>query len=126
MVSVFYTTPLFHSVSCVGIIQPPKDKTKVYAAVGSTVTLPCVFSPGLIPVDTLWERVTSESLFGPIAGDLPASFSPPSSSSQPSMDKSATLRQVGLEDEGRYRCSGTVEERRLARFMQLVVAKSKY
>ncbi|XP_070823195.1 lymphocyte activation gene 3 protein-like [Chaetodon trifascialis] len=106
-----------------GIIHPSKDNTKVYAAVGSAVTLPCVFSPGLTPSNTLWEKLKPESIFRPIPGRLSASFSPPSPSSQFPLDKSASLKEVGFEDEGRYRCSGTVEGQRLTRNMQLVVAK---
>ncbi|XP_041797922.1 lymphocyte activation gene 3 protein-like [Chelmon rostratus] len=106
-----------------GIIHPSKDNTKVYAAVGSAVTLPCVFSPGLIPSGTLWEKLKAESLFRLTPGRLPASFSPSSPSSRFPVDKSASLKEVGFEDAGRYRCSGTVEGQRLARNMQLVVAK---
>ncbi|XP_076594180.1 lymphocyte activation gene 3 protein [Chaetodon auriga] len=106
-----------------GIIHPSKDNTKVYAAVGSAVTLPCVFSPGLTPSNTLWEKLKPESIFRLAPGHLSASFSPSSPSSQFPLDKSASLKEVGFEDEGRYRCSGTVEGQRLTRDMQLVVAK---
>lgn len=109
-----------------GIIQPSKDNTKVYAAVGSEVTLPCVFSSGLIPSSSAWEKLKPGSGFNkPAPGRLPASFSPSSPSTQPSLDNSASLREVGFEDEGRYRCSGIVEGQRLTRNIQLVVAKSK-
>ncbi|KAE8288958.1 hypothetical protein D5F01_LYC12836 [Larimichthys crocea] len=107
-----------------GIIQPSKDNTKVYAAVGSEVTLPCVFSSGLIPSSSAWEKLKPGSGFNkPAPGRLPASFSPSSPSTQPSLDNSASLREVGFEDEGRYRCSGIVEGQRLTRNIQLVVAK---
>lgn len=113
------------ALSLTGIIQPSKDNSKVYAAVGSAVTLPCVFSPGLIPLSSAWEKLKPGSLFKPAPSHLPASFSASSSSSQPTLDKSATLKEVWFEDEGMYRCSGTVGRRRLTRYMQLVVAKSK-
>ncbi|KAK5861782.1 hypothetical protein PBY51_017232 [Eleginops maclovinus] len=106
-----------------GIITPPTDGTKVYAAVGSAVTLPCVFSSGLTPSNPVWEKLKPGFLFYPAPGLLPASFSLSSTSSQPLGDKSGSLREVGFEDEGRYRCSGTVDQQQLTRNMQLVVAK---
>lgn len=117
----FFKNLLLHSLT--GIIQPPKDNTKVYAAVESAVTLPCVFSPGLIPSSPVWEKLKPGSLFKSAPNRL--SFSPSSPSSWPTFDKSATLKEVWFEDEGMYRCSGTVEGQRLTRNMQLVVAKSK-
>lgn len=111
-------------ISLTGIIQPATDDTKVYAAVGSAVTLPCVFTPGLIPALPVWEKLQPVSHLKPAASRLPASFSPSSQSSQAPWDKSAILKEVGLKDEGRYRCSGTVQGQRLARNIQLIVATS--
>ncbi|XP_047188169.1 lymphocyte activation gene 3 protein [Scophthalmus maximus] len=110
------------ALSVKGIIQPATDDTKVYAAVGSAVTLPCVFTPGLIPALPVWEKLQPVSHLKPAASRLPASFSPSSQSSQAPWDKSAILKEVGLKDEGRYRCSGTVQGQRLARNIQLIVA----
>uniref|UniRef100_A0A3Q1HCB5 Lymphocyte activation gene 3 protein-like n=1 Tax=Acanthochromis polyacanthus TaxID=80966 RepID=A0A3Q1HCB5_9TELE len=107
-----------------GILQPSKEDARLYAAVGSAASLPCVFSPGLKPSDSLWEKLKPSSLFGSAANRLPASFSSSSSPAQLPWDKSARLDPVGLEDEGRYRCSGTVEGQKLARNMKLVVAQS--
>ena len=104
---------LLHSFT--GITQPSEDNTKVYAPVGSKVTLPCVFSPGLVPSSPAWEKLKPSPI------RLPASFP----TSQPGVDKSITLKEVQLEDEGTYRCSGTVSGQRLTRNMELVVAKSK-
>lgn len=98
-----------------GILQPSRDDTKVYTAVGSAVTLPCVFSPDLKPSRPVWEKLKP--------GTLPASFSTFSASSQTPFDKSASLKEVGFEDQGGYRCSATVRGQRLTRKMQLVVAK---
>lgn len=114
----------FFFISLKGIIQPPDDNTKVYAAVGSTVALPCVFSHDLVPSSLVWEKLQPGSRSKPVFSRLPPSFS----QSQPSQlpwDKSASLKEVELKDEGKYRCSGTIQGQRLARNMQLIVAKSK-
>lgn len=107
---------LFHSPA--GIIQPLKDNSKVYAAVGSAATLPCVFSPGLILSNTVWEKLQPGSLYEPAPSRL--LLTRPSSS-----DASAMFEEVWFEDAGTYRCSGTVERRQFTRNMQLVVAKSR-
>ncbi|KAF7226956.1 transcript variant X4 [Nothobranchius furzeri] len=94
-----------------GIVQPPKDDTKVYAAVGSPMTLPCVFSPDLNPTSTVFEKTGVGKTLA---------FS---RSLQTSSDASVPIQEVTSEDQGKYRCAGTVQGRRLARTMQLVVAK---
>ncbi|XP_071324675.1 lymphocyte activation gene 3 protein-like [Trachinotus anak] len=111
------------TLSVRGIIQPPNDNTKVYAAVGSAVTLPCVFSPGITPSLPVWEKLQSGSLLKSVPGHLSPSFSPSSQSPELPWDKSASLKEVGFEDEGRYRCSATVEGQKLSRNIQLVVAQ---
>ncbi|KAF3692070.1 Lymphocyte activation gene 3 protein [Channa argus] len=111
------------TVSVKGIIQPSDDNTKVYAAVGSAVTLPCVFSNDLAPSSAVWEKLKPGSHFNPAPGRLPPSFSPSLSYSQYPWDRSGSLMEVRLEDEGRYRCSGIVEEQKLTRTMQLIVAR---
>ncbi|KAM9310297.1 lymphocyte activation gene 3 protein [Pholidichthys leucotaenia] len=111
------------SLSVSGIIQPAKDNMKVYASVGSSVSLPCVFSPALKPVGTVWEKLKPGFIFKPAIDSLPASFSSSSPSAQLPWDKSATLKQVGPKDEGLYRCAATVQRQRLSRTLQLVVAK---
>ncbi|GLD63785.1 lymphocyte activation gene 3 protein [Lates japonicus] len=110
------------SLSVKGIIQPPDDNTKVYAAVGSTVALPCVFSHDLVPSSLIWEKLQPGSRSKPVFSRLPPSFSP-SQPSQLPWDKSVSLKEVELKDEGKYRCSGTIQGQRLARNMQLIVAK---
>uniref|UniRef100_A0A8C6KI22 Ig-like domain-containing protein n=1 Tax=Nothobranchius furzeri TaxID=105023 RepID=A0A8C6KI22_NOTFU len=97
-----------------GIVQPPKDDTKVYAAVGSPMTLPCVFSPDLNPTSTVFEKTGVGKTLA---------FS---RSLQTSSDASVPIQEVTSEDQGKYRCAGTVQGRRLARTMQLVVAKSEF
>lgn len=111
------------TLSVQGVIHPPRDDAKVYAAVGSAVTLPCVFSPGLIPSDPVWEKLKAVFLTKPAPGRLPASFSASGPLSPLPSDQSASLKEVGLGDEGRYRCSGVIKGQRLTRNMQLVVAK---
>ncbi|XP_023151793.1 lymphocyte activation gene 3 protein-like isoform X2 [Amphiprion ocellaris] len=106
-----------------GILQPSREDARLYAAVGSAASLPCIFSPGLKPSESLWEKLKPTSLFRSAVDRLPASFSSSSSPAQLPWDKSARLDPVGLEDEGRYRCSGTVEGQRLARNMKLIVAQ---
>lgn len=106
-------------------MQPPKDNTRVYAAVGSAVTLPCVFASDLNPYGSKWEKLKPGSLSKPALGNLPHSFSQSSLSSQMPWDKSARVEQVGYEDEGSYRCSAAIGRQTLTRTMQLVIAKSK-
>ncbi|XP_074539379.1 lymphocyte activation gene 3 protein [Halichoeres trimaculatus] len=106
-----------------GINKPFKDNTKLYSAAGSAVSLPCVFSPGPTPTSPVWEKLKPESLFNPVPGPLPASFSPPSPSSQNPWDLSASLKEVRFEDAGKYRCSATAGRQRFTRNMQLVVAQ---
>lgn len=113
----------FATLTIKGIIKPSKDSIKLYSAEGSAVSLPCVFSPGLTPASPVWEKLKPESLFNPVPGRLPASFSPPSSSSQSPWDLSASLKEVRFEDGGKYRCSATAGGQRFTRNMQLVVAK---
>ncbi|CAJ1062504.1 uncharacterized protein LOC117822504 [Xyrichtys novacula] len=113
------------SLTVNGIINPSKDSTKLYSAVGSTVNFPCVLSSGLIPSNPVWEKLKPGSLFKPVPGRLPSSFSPSSSSSQTPWEISASLTEVKFEDEGKYRCSATVASQRLTRNMQLVVAKTE-
>ncbi|XP_034030404.1 carcinoembryonic antigen-related cell adhesion molecule 1-like [Thalassophryne amazonica] len=111
------------SLSVKGIIEPPNDDTRVYTAVGSSVTLPCVFSPDLIPSDAAWKKLKSGSLSQVSPGPLPPSFSASSLSSHPPWDKTAGLTEVEVADEGRYTCSGKINRQRLTRRIQLVVAK---
>ncbi|XP_072317612.1 lymphocyte activation gene 3 protein-like [Eucyclogobius newberryi] len=103
-----------------GIVQPPDDTAQVFAAVGSAVALPCVFSPGLTP-NASWDR-TRDGPSGPSAGTLPPSFSP-ASALVSTRDQTARLNEVRFEDAGRYRCSATVQGQRLERRVQLVTAR---
>ncbi|KAK2844742.1 hypothetical protein Q5P01_011401 [Channa striata] len=111
------------TASVKGIVQPSVDNTKVYAAVGSAVTLPCVFSNDLTPSSSVWEKLKPGSSIKPAPGLLPPSFSSSLPYSKFPWDMSASLTEVSLEDGGRYRCSGNVEGQKLTRTMQLVVAK---
>lgn len=95
----------------------------MYAALGSLVTLPCVFSPDLAPVDTVWSKIEPGSVFdpSPLPSDSYYPLTPEHSS-----DKSIVLKQVAFMDEGKYRCNAAVEGGWMKRNMQLVVAKGKF
>uniref|UniRef100_A0A3Q4M1N5 Ig-like domain-containing protein n=1 Tax=Neolamprologus brichardi TaxID=32507 RepID=A0A3Q4M1N5_NEOBR len=103
-----------------GIIQPPKDNAKVYATVGSPVTLPCVFSSGLRTLSAGWEKINPVS---PSTRDLQLLSLASSSPDRLRWDRSIRINEVTYEDEGKYRCSGNAEQQRLTRTLQLVVAK---
>ncbi|XP_041842754.1 lymphocyte activation gene 3 protein-like isoform X1 [Melanotaenia boesemani] len=112
---ISYNSNVWHAsttLSVNGIIQPAKDDTKMYAAVGSTLTLPCVFSPGLFPLGIVWTKLNKSN------HNLDSRH-PPSST----WIKSIKINVVLFEDQGKYRCTGTVKGQTLARTMQLVVAK---
>lgn len=94
----------------------------VYAAVGSSVSLPCIFTDGLISDTVMWNR-TSTTSYSPLP--LPASFT---KSAGPSA--SATVRRVEDGDEGMYTCSGIMnglngESNKVRRGMELVVARGE-
>ncbi|RVE62782.1 hypothetical protein OJAV_G00161190 [Oryzias javanicus] len=99
------------ALSVRGIIKPPEDDSVVYAALGSAITLPCVFSAGLSPEEIAWEKVG----FGSLDSNNRPSLS--------SWDQSVTINEVELKDQGKYRCAGSINGKRLTRTMQLVVAK---
>lgn len=96
-----------------GIVQPPRDEIKFYAALGSSFIMPCVFSAQLVPIQPLVEKLDSR---------IPHVFSNRSISSS-NWDKSIIIQEVVPENEGKYRCGGTINGTRLTRTMQLVVAK---
>ncbi|KAI1885795.1 hypothetical protein AGOR_G00207470 [Albula goreensis] len=101
-----------------GISSPLKDMTPVYAAVGSSAVLPCVYTKGLALEKTSWERKQNgESSFNPV-------LRPPiPSPTRPQWDHSLWLESVEQQDEGIYRCSGEVEGRILQRHLLLVTAQ---
>ncbi|XP_048009639.1 basement membrane-specific heparan sulfate proteoglycan core protein-like [Megalobrama amblycephala] len=105
------------SLQVKGIATPQDDSSVVYAAVGSPVSLPCLFTDGLIPNTVRWNRISSTTQFS----HLPPSFFNGSSAS-------ATIRRVEDGDEGTYKCSGVMEglnrERiQVQRRMELVVSR---
>lgn len=100
----------------IGIVQPPKDDIKFYATLGTSFIMPCVFSSWLVPIRPLVEKLDSR---------IPHVFSNRSVSSS-NWDKSIIIQEVVPENEGKYRCGGTINGTRLTRTMQLVVAKSKF
>ncbi|XP_067305873.1 T-cell surface glycoprotein CD4-like [Pseudorasbora parva] len=101
-----------------GISTPQDDSSVVYAAVGSSVSLPCLFTDGLIPNTVMWNR-TSSTIHHP----LPESFDWALGSVA-----SATIQTVKDGDEGMYTCSGRMKGLnrggiKVQRRMELVVTK---
>ncbi|CAM4698318.1 unnamed protein product [Leuciscus chuanchicus] len=99
-----------------GIATPQDNSSVLYAAVGSSVSLPCLFTDGLIPNTVTWNRTESPR-------PLPASFDWPLGSTA-----SATIQRVEDGDEGMYTCSGRMkglkrEGIEVQRRMELVVAR---
>ncbi|XP_056143061.1 lymphocyte activation gene 3 protein-like [Lampris incognitus] len=118
----WFTTQSQH-LSVRGIIViPADDDTRVYAAVGSAVTLPCVFAPGYNPSDLVWEKMNTAPRSPSTASALPPSFDLSPLTLQRPWDRSARVMEVGPEDGGQYRCSGTIEGRSLTRGLRLVTA----
>ncbi|XP_016328781.1 T-cell surface glycoprotein CD4-like [Sinocyclocheilus anshuiensis] len=108
------------SLQVKGIVTPQDDSSVVYAAVGSSVSLPCVFTDGLISYTVMWRR-TSATSYSSLP--LPASFS---ESAGPSA--SATIQKVEDGDEGMYTCSGMMKglnrgRIKVQRRMELVVTR---
>ncbi|KAJ8392897.1 hypothetical protein AAFF_G00071010 [Aldrovandia affinis] len=108
------------SLSMRGIASPLRDLTQVYAAVGSTVVLPCVYTKGLTPQNTGWQRKqnTANSF-----KDLPPTLQSSTLSSSPKWDRSLRVERVEEGDAGVYRCFGEVVGKRLQRQLLLVTAK---
>ncbi|XP_056090843.1 T-cell surface glycoprotein CD4-like [Rhinichthys klamathensis goyatoka] len=99
-----------------GISTPQDDSSVLYAAVGSSVSLPCLFTDGLIPGTVTWNRTESPR-------PLPASFDRSIGSAT-----SATIQRVEDGDEGMYTCSGRMkglkrEGIKVQRRMELVVTR---
>ncbi|KAK2903320.1 hypothetical protein QQF64_009743 [Cirrhinus molitorella] len=106
------------SLEVKGIAIPQNDSSVVYADVGSSVSLPCIFTDGLIPNTTMWTRTSTTS-----NARLPASFD---KSAGPS--ESATIQRVENGNEGTYKCSGMMrglngQRIEVQRRMELVVSQ---
>ncbi|XP_063054346.1 hemicentin-2-like [Engraulis encrasicolus] len=134
---LFQTTSKFSIAEQVlkvkGIESPLVDGALVYAGVGSSATLPCVFTQGMAP-NVTWTKFSNQSLSSfsspsssPSSPSLPRSFVPQSlsSSSIPPWDRSWRLEGVEVGDAGSYRCSGAVGRlgRLVERKMELVTAQ---
>ncbi|XP_060776571.1 uncharacterized protein LOC132886047 [Neoarius graeffei] len=118
------------SLQVKGILIPQDNSEVVYAELGSSVTLPCIFSNELILKSSTWEKVSKTSNQPAV---LPSSFN---NSSNPDVfwlssmqrNKSAYIEIVQAGDEGTYRYSGEVmgdDGRRVKveRNIQLVIAQ---
>uniref|UniRef100_A0A8C9R094 Ig-like domain-containing protein n=1 Tax=Scleropages formosus TaxID=113540 RepID=A0A8C9R094_SCLFO len=108
------------SLTVAGITSPAQEMIQVYAEVGSLAWLPCVYTVGVVPEHPSWSR-DSDSL-SPFKG-LPSLFRASSQSSRPPWDQSAEIERVDARDQGMYRCSGTLEGKRVQRQLQLVTAQ---
>lgn len=99
------------SWSLSGILVPKDNTEVVYAGLGSSVTLPCIFSSEFQLNSFSWKRLPKSSNQPAV---LPVYFN---ASSNPGVsrcasapvDKSAFLKSVQDGDEGTYRCSGQVK-----------------
>lgn len=96
-----------------GISTPQDDSSVLYAAVGSSVSLPCLFTDGLIPNTVTWNRTESPR---PLSASFNWSL------------ESATIQRVEDGDEGMYTCSGRMEGLKrqgikVQRRMELVVTR---
>ncbi|KAA0703019.1 hypothetical protein E1301_Tti010873 [Triplophysa tibetana] len=109
-----------------GISTPPADSSMVYAAVGSSVSLPCVFTEGLVQHSGIWKR-TSTARNSSLPFPLPSSLHQRSLVPLSSRDGSAWIETVEDGDEGTYTCSGmmklTTIQMKAQRSMQLVIAR---
>ncbi|XP_073703953.1 lymphocyte activation gene 3 protein-like [Garra rufa] len=108
------------SLEVKGIVIPQDDSLLVYTDVGSSVSLPCVFTDGLIPNTIMWNRTSKTSN---ARLPLSASFN---KSAGPST--SATIQRVEDGDEGMYTCSGMMgglngKRIKVQRTMELVVSR---
>uniref|UniRef100_A0A4W4H880 Ig-like domain-containing protein n=1 Tax=Electrophorus electricus TaxID=8005 RepID=A0A4W4H880_ELEEL len=93
-----------------GVMLPKESHAVVYGEVGSSVTLPCIFSDGLFVNSSSWERVSSQT--GSPAS-LPSTFrntlGHAAGEWSVKWDQSAHIMSVREADKGTYRCSGQME-----------------
>uniref|UniRef100_A0AAY4AE31 Ig-like domain-containing protein n=1 Tax=Denticeps clupeoides TaxID=299321 RepID=A0AAY4AE31_9TELE len=108
-----------------GIEMPQNDAMMVYAAVGSSADLPCVFTEGFSPYNTTWTRLSK----GSSAGQIPSSHlvyvplpTAPRNSSIP-WDRSLNVPMVDIGDGGLYMCSARVQNQKMERKMELVTVQ---
>ncbi|XP_066539525.1 T-cell surface glycoprotein CD4-like [Hoplias malabaricus] len=112
------------SLQVKGVLAPKDNHAVVYAEVGSSVSLPCNFSDGLILNSSSWTKVSSKNS-QPVA--LPSSFKMSSSLANPLWDRSALIESVEEADQGMYKCSGQMEradkKRSVERVIKLVTTR---
>ncbi|XP_072535265.1 uncharacterized protein [Salminus brasiliensis] len=102
------------SLQVKGILVPKGNHEVMYAEMGSSVTLPCIFSNGLIVNSISWKKESS-------ATGLPLLF-------PTSFKSSSGLSIESVEEEDTYKCSGQIETAkrkrvRVERYIQLVTAR---
>ncbi|KAI4877345.1 hypothetical protein NFI96_017323, partial [Prochilodus magdalenae] len=115
------------SLQVKGILVPkgPQSPARVYAEVGSSITMPCIFSDGLISNTASWKKVSNTSSL-PVP--LPPSFKVSSGSVVTQWDRSAHIESVEEADQGMYKCSGQLgsadgRKASVERNIQLVTAQ---
>lgn len=119
-------------LSLSGILVPKDNSEVVYAQLGSSVTLPCIFSSKMYFSNSTWNRVSKTSN---LQDKLPSSFNVSSNlrfspCSSMWVDRSAYTESVQDGDEGTYRCSGAVRVDnnllvKVERNIQLVTVQGK-
>ncbi|XP_076844626.1 uncharacterized protein lag3 isoform X2 [Brachyhypopomus gauderio] len=113
-----------------GVVLPKERHVAVYGEVGSSVTLPCVFSDGLFANSVSWKKVSDRA--GSPASHVPTIRSASGRGlvdGSVQRDWSAHIDSVQEDEEGTYRCSGQVEggsNRRVTveRDIELVTARA--
>lgn len=119
-------------VSLSGILVPRDNSEVVYAELGSSITLPCIFSNELLLNSSTWEKVSKASNLPAVLPLFLNISSNPGVSRCSSMqrDRSAYIERVQDGDEGTYRCSGQVKRdngkrMKVERDIQLVTAQGE-
>ncbi|XP_041123852.1 diverse immunoglobulin domain-containing protein 2.1 [Polyodon spathula] len=104
------TARVSYTLEVLGISSPSSSGSMVYGSLGLPATLPCVFSAGLSPSHTGWQRKADSST-------VPGSRAAPSG-----RNASLLIPSVEFSHGGVYTCSGSVNGKRIERSVRLVVA----
>ncbi|XP_053485970.1 uncharacterized protein LOC128610582 [Ictalurus furcatus] len=93
-----------------GILVPRDNSEVAYAELGSSVTLPCIFSHEFLLNSSSWKRLSKTSNLPAMLPSFFIASSKPGVSGCSSVlrDRSAYIERVQDGDEGTYKCSGQV------------------